>query len=367
MKNLAQEHILHLQPYLPGKPICEVQRELGLEEVIKLASNENPCGPSPKAVLAMQRAMSEIHRYPDGSGFHLKKALGEKLQVASDRIILGNGTSEILELVVRTFLAPGDEAISARPAFIIYSMLVQAARGENVLVALKEHTHDLQAMSGAITPKTKLIIVTNPNNPTGTMVTEDDLTRFLQQVPKNVIVVLDEAYAEYVEDEHFPDSLAYLRLHPDQPILIARTFSKAYGLAGLRIGYGIGSLELISLMNRIRPPFNVNSPALAAAEAALDDEEFLSRSREINRVGYQYLCSTFDRLKLPYIPSVANFILVDVGQDAKTFSNRLLAEGVIVRTVAEYGLPTWIRITIGLEEENRKLIQAMEKILLFYP
>jgi histidinol-phosphate aminotransferase len=363
MQNLAQEHILHLHPYQPGKPISEVQRELGLEEVIKLASNENPCGPPPKAIQAIKKALTEIHRYPDGSGFHLKKALGEKLRVASDQIILGSGTSEVLELLVRTFLAPGDEAISGRPAFIIYSMLVQAARGENVPVPLKEHTHDLQAMSGAITPKTKLIIIANPNNPTGTMVTGDGLTRFLQQVPKNVIVVLDEAYAEYVEDARFPDSLACLRACPDQPILIARTFSKAYGLAGLRIGYGIGSPELISLMNRIRPPFNVNSLALAAAEAALEDEEYLSRSREVNRLGYQYLCREFDRLKLPYVPSVANFILVDVGQDAKTLSDRLLAEGVIVRTVKEYGLPTSVRITIGLEEENRKSIQAMEKIL----
>lgn len=364
MKNLAQEHILHLQPYLPGKPISEVQRELGLEEVIKLASNENPCGPSPKAVQAIQKALSEIHRYPDGSGFYLKKAIGEKLQVTSDQIILGNGASEILELLVRTFLAPGEEAVSGLPAFIIYSMLVKAAKGENVLVPLKEHAHDLQAMTAAITPKTKLVIIANPNNPTGTMVTEEDLTRFLQQAPKNVIVLLDEAYAEYVEDERFPDSLAYLRAHPDQPILIARTFSKAYGLAGLRIGCGIGSPELISLMNRIRPPFNVNSLALAAAEAALQDEEFLSRSREVNRLGYQYLCKEFDRLKLPYVPSVANFILVDVGQDAKPFSDRLLAEGVIGRTVKEYGLPTSVRITIGLEEENRKLIKAMEKILL---
>ena len=363
MKNLAQEHILQLQPYLPGKPISEVQRELGLEEVIKLASNENPCGPSPRVIQAIQKALSEIHRYPDGSGFYLKKALSEKLRVPADWIILGNGTSEVLELAVRTFLAPGDAAISGRPAFIIYSMLVQAARGKNVPVPLKNNTHDLQAMIDAITPETKMIIVANPNNPTGTMVTGDDLTGFLQAVPKNVIVVLDEAYGEYVEDEQFPDSLAYLRQHPDQPVLVARTFSKAYGLAGLRIGCGIGSPELIALMNRLRPPFNVNSLALAAAEAALDDEEYLNRSKEVNRVGYQFLCREFDRLKVPYVPSVANFILVDVGQDAKPFCDRLLAEGVIGRTVKEYGLPTSLRITIGLEEENRKLIQAMEKIM----
>lgn len=364
MKNLAQEHILHLQPYLPGKPICEVQRELGLAQVIKLASNENPIGPSPKAAQAIQKALSEIHRYPDGSGFHLKKALGEKLQITSEQIILGNGTNEILELAARTFIAPGDEVISARPAFIIYSMLVQATQGKNVLVPLKDHIHDLQAMAEAVSAKTKLIFIANPNNPTGTMVTDHDLTRFLQKIPKNVIVVLDEAYFEYVEDDRFPDSLAYLRANPDQPILIARTFSKAYGLAGLRIGYGIGSPELISLMNRVRQPFNVNSLALAAAEAALQDEEHLSRSREVNRLGYQYLCAEFDRLKLPYVPSVANFILVDMGgRDAKPISNRLLAEGVIARTVAEYGLPAWLRFTIGLEEENRKLIQAMEKTL----
>ncbi|MEW5804719.1 MAG: histidinol-phosphate transaminase [bacterium] len=363
MKNLAQEHILKLQPYIPGKPISEVQRELALEEVIKLASNENPCGPSPKALLAIQQALSEIHRYPDGSGFCLKKAMGERLHVSTDQIIFGNGTNEILELVVRTFLAPGEEAVSAHPAFIIYSLLVQAAGGKNVQVPLKNHTHDLQAMADAITPKTKLVFIANPNNPTGTMVTGEDMNRFLQCVPKNVIVVFDEAYSEYVDDEGFPDSLACLRAFSDRPFLIARTFSKAYGLAGLRVGYGIGDPELIAMMNRVRQPFNVNSLALAAAEAALQDAEHLGRTREINRVGYRYLCTEFDRLKLSYIPSVANFILVNVGQDARAFSNRLLAEGVIVRPVGEYGLPTSVRITIGLEEENRKLIQAMEKML----
>ncbi|MEW6378247.1 MAG: histidinol-phosphate transaminase [bacterium] len=363
MKDLAQKHIHQLQPYLPGKPISEVQRELGLCEVIKLASNETPCGPSPRAVQAMQGALSEIHRYPDGSGFYLKKALAGKLGVSSDQIILGNGTNEILELVVRTFLAPGEEAVSGHPAFIIYSLLVQAANGKNVLVPMKEYTHDLRSMADAITPKTKLIFIANPNNPTGTMVTADELAWFLDQVPKTAIVVIDEAYYEYVEDAAFPDSLAWLRAHPDHPVLIARTFSKIYGLAGLRVGYGIGSPDLISLMNRVRQPFNVNSLALVAAEAALQDDEFLNRNREVNRRGYEYLCREFDRLQVPHVPSVANFILVDVGRDGKAFSDRMLGEGVIVRPVKEYGLPNSVRITIGLEEENRKLIQAMEKVL----
>lgn len=364
MKDLAQKHILQLHPYLPGKPISEVQRELGLTEVIKLASNENPCGPSPRAIQAIQKAIFDLHRYPDGSGFYLKQALAAKLGVSPDQIILGNGTNEILELVVRTFLAPGQEAISGRPAFIIYSLLVQAADGENILVPLKEHTHDLRSMAKAITPKTKLIFIANPNNPTGTMVGAEEMSWFLQQVPKSAICVIDEAYIEYVDDDAaFPDSIAYLRAHPDQPVLIVRTFSKIYGLAGLRIGYGIGSSELISLMNRVRQPFNVNSLAQVAAEAALEDDEHLRRSKEVNRAGYQYLCREFDRLKVSYVPSVANFILVDVGQDAKPFSDRMLAEGVIVRTVKEYGLPNAVRITIGLEEENRKLIQAMEKVL----
>ena len=363
MKQLVQNNILHLKPYIPGKPITEVQRELALEEVTKLASNENPCGPSAKAIQVIQELLPEIHRYPDGSGFYLKKSLKKKLKINTDQIILGNGTNEIIEIAVRTFLSPGDETITGQPAFIIYYILTQAANGENVQIPLKNYTHDLEAMAAAITHKTKLIFIANPNNPTGTMVGNKEMIRFLRQVPKNIVVIIDEAYYEYVEDDRFPDTLSYVKNNPSQPILIMRTFSKIYGLAGLRIGYGIGSADLISLMNRVRQPFNVNALALAAAEAALDDEEHLSRSRQINRSGYQYLCQEFKRMKLSYVPSCTNFILVDVGQDAKIFSDRLLREGVIVRPMSGYGLTTSVRITIGLEEENYKLIQAMEKIL----
>jgi histidinol-phosphate aminotransferase len=363
MKHLVQEHISTLMPYIPGKPISEVQRELGLEEITKLASNENPCGPSPKAIQAIQKALNDLHLYPDGSGYHLKKALAEKLRVNPDQIILGNGTNEILEIVVRTFLSPGEATISGNPAFIIYSMLTPAAHGKNRPIPLKNYTHDLEAMAAAISSETKIIFIANPNNPTGTMVGHEEFIRFLQKVPRNVIVVADEAYYEYVEDGLFPDLLSYLKENPSQPILITRTFSKAYGLAGLRVGYGIGPSEMIGLMNRVRQPFNVNSLALVAAEAALGDGDHLHRSREVNRLGYQYLCGEFDRLKLTYIPSRANFILVDVGQDAKIFSDRLLREGVIIRPMGGYGLTSSARITIGLPEENQKLIEAMERIL----
>ena len=363
MKNLVQNNILHLTPYIPGKPITEVQRELALEEVTKLASNENSCGPSPKAIQAVQEALPEIHRYPDGSGFYLKKSLEQKLKINADQIILGNGTNEILEIAVRTFLSPGDETISGMPAFIIYYILTQAANGKNVQIPLKNYTHDLEAMAAAITPQTKLIFIANPNNPTGTIVSNGEMITFLQRVPKTTVVVIDEAYCEYVEDDNFPDTLSYLKDNPSQPILILRTFSKIYGLAGLRIGYGIGPADLISLMNRVWQPFNVNALALAAAQAALEDEEHLSRSRRINASGYQYLCREFTRMKLSYIPSYANFILVDVDRDAKIFSNQLLREGVIVRPMSGYGLTTSVRITIGLKEENQKLIQAMERVL----
>ena len=363
MKNLVQNNILHLTPYIPGKPITEVQRELALEEVTKLASNENSCGPSPKAIQAVQEALPEIHRYPDGSGFYLKKSLEQKLKINADQIILGNGTNEILEIAVRTFLSPGDETISGMPAFIIYYILTQAANGKNVQIPLKNYTHDLEAMAAAITPQTKLIFIANPNNPTGTIVGKGEMITFLQRVPKNIVVIIDEAYYEYVEDDNFPDTLSYLKDNPSQPILILRTFSKIYGLAGLRIGYGIGPADLISLMNRVRQPFNVNALALTAAQVALEDKEHVDRSRQINASGYQYLCREFKRMKLSYIPSYANFILVDVGRDVKIFSDQLLREGVIVRPMSGYGLTTSVRITIGLKEENQKLIQAMEKVL----
>lgn len=363
MKNLVEENIVHLKPYVPGKPISEVQRELGLKEVVKLASNENPCGPSPKALQAIKLALNDLHRYPDGSGFYLKRALSQKLKVAPDQIILGNGTNELLELVVRTFLSPGEEVISADPSFVVYQLVTQAAYGQNVLIPLDHYTHDLEAMAAAITAKTKIIFIANPNNPTGTMVLQKEVMTFLQKVPSNIVIVMDEAYYEYVEDKQFPDLLSYLKDNLTQPILILRTFSKIYGLAGVRIGYGLAAPEFIDLLNQVRQPFNVNSLALAAAEAALEDEEHLQKSKEINRLGYQYLCGEFERMKLSYVPSVANFILVQIGQKVKEFTERLLTQGVIVRPTGGAGLSTWVRITIGMKEENEKLIQAMGNIL----
>ena len=359
MKIPVQQNILNLTPYTPGKPISEVQRELNLEEVTKLASNENPCGPSPKAIQAIHKALSEIHRYPDGSGFYLKNSLGKKLAIAQDQIILGNGTNEILEIAVRTFLSPGEETISGQPAFIIYQLLTQSANGINIPIPLQEHTHNLSAMAEAITSKTKIIFIANPNNPTGTMIKQGEMMEFLQKVPSNILVVMDEAYYEYAIDEQYPDVLSFIKNNPSKPILLLRTFSKAYGLAGLRIGYGLGSPDLISLMNRVRQPFNVNSLALAAAQAALEDAGHLEKSRKLNQSGYQFLCQEFKRMKLSYVPSCTNFILVDVGQKAKEFNEKLLRLGIVVRPMGGYGLTTYVRITIGLEEENKKLVQAI--------
>ncbi len=360
VKLLVPPWIRGLEPYPPGKPIDELEREYGVTDSIKLASNENPLGPSPKALAAIREVLNDVHRYPDGSCYHLKRALARKLGVSPEALLIGNGSNEIIELAVRTFLRAGEEAVMADQAFVIYRMLVQAQGGRSVCVPLRNFTHDLEGIVDAITPATRLVFLANPNNPTGTIFRRDAWEECLRSLPPEVIVVMDEAYAEYVEDPDYPDTLADLR--NEQPIIVLRTFSKVYGLAGLRIGYGVAHPELIEMMNRLRAPFNVNTVAQAAALAALDDHEHVERTRRVNREGMAYLREAFAAMGLETVPSAANFILVRVGNAARVY-DALLRLGVIVRPVPVYGFPEHLRVSVGLPEENRRLVRALRTVL----
>ena len=352
------EYIRSLVPYAPGKPIEEVEREIGVGNSIKLASNENPLGPSPLAVAAMRQKLAQLHLYPDGDCFYLKDALAAKLHVSSDQLIFGNGSNEIIELAIRTFMRAGDEAVMARQAFVVYKLVVQAMGGISKEVPLRNFTHDLEAIGEAINAKTRIIFLANPNNPTGTIYREPQWKAFLKQVPTDLMIIVDEAYFEYVEAADYPNSLQYHQ--QGKTLLTLRTFSKLYGLAGLRIGYGIAENEIISLMHRVRQPFNVNAPAQWAALAALDDREHVRRSLESNRQGLRYLIGEFARLGIEYVPSHANFILLRVGKGEEVF-NRLLAQGIIIRPMAGYQLPEYIRVTVGTMDENRKFIDGLKK------
>jgi histidinol-phosphate aminotransferase len=362
MKTVEQvpEYIRSLIPYEPGKPIEEVEREYGIANSVKLASNENPLGPSPKAVAAMRAKLDQLNLYPDGDCYYLKRALSRKLGVAPETLIFGNGSNEIIELAARTFLRPGDEAVMAEQAFVVYQLIVQAVGAQSRAVPLKNFTHDLPALGEAVTPRTRMVFLANPNNPTGTIFRRAEWERFLDKVSPDVLLIVDEAYFEYVGDADYPDSLRY---HTDErPIITLRTFSKLYGLAGLRIGYGIGSRELISLMQRVRQPFNVNAPAQWGALAALDDTEHVRRSLDVNRQGIEFLQKEFSRLGLEFVPSQANFILVRVGRGHEVFQ-QLLKQGVIVRPTAGYQFSEHVRVTVGTMEENEKFIQALEKVI----
>jgi len=349
--------IQSLSPYVPGKPIEELQRELGLARVIKLASNENPLGPSPKAVAALAGAGNILHRYPDGGAYQLRQALADRWKVTSDHVILGNGSDEIIGLLARTFLAPGDEAVMADQTFVIYKMEVVAAHGIPVVVPLTKWTHDLDAMARAATTKTRLLFLCNPNNPTGTMVSAEAVDRLMERIPPDVIVVFDEAYVEYVRDPHFPDSLAYVK--QGRNAIVLRTFSKIYGLAGLRIGYGITTPEITNFLNRVRPPFNANSLAQRAALAALGDDEHVAKSRAVNATGMEQVGAGLRALGLLPIPSEANFIYVDVKRDGRKVFDALLREGIIVRHIEG----TMVRVTIGQPDENSAFLNALKKVL----
>ncbi|MBD3308727.1 histidinol-phosphate transaminase, partial [candidate division KSB3 bacterium] len=355
IRDLVPEHILQITPYQPGKPVEELQREFGITECIKLASNENPLGPSPKAVEAMQAAIHHANFYPDGGCYYLKEALAKKHGVSPAQIFTGSGSDEVIELMMRTILTPADEVVISQYSFIVYKLASQGIGLKAHYIAPKaDYSHDLDAMAAAITDKTKMIFVDNPTNPLGTMVNQDAFDRFMRQVPERVLVVSDEAYDDYVEAPDFPDSLHYLQ--EGRRILILKTFSKIYGLGGLRLGYGLASEEIIDAANRVRPPFNVNAIAQAAGLAALTDTEHLHKSRTSNAAGKVYLYKAFDELGISYIPTQGNFICVDLQREAGPIYQSLLRSGVIVRPIKGYGLPNHLRITIGTEAQNRRLI-----------
>jgi histidinol-phosphate aminotransferase len=354
------EYIRTLIPYAPGKPIEEVEREHGIANSVKLASNENPLGPAPKALEAIRARLGELHLYPDGDCFYLKNGLAKKLGVASEEIIFGNGSNEIIELAARTFMRAGDEAVMARQAFIVYKLIVQAVGGVATEIPLRDFTHDLEAIADAVSANTRIVFLANPNNPTGTIFRRSEWERFLDRLPEAVLVIADEAYFEYVRDPEYPDSLRYR--DRGKKILTLRTFSKLYGLAALRIGYGVASKDVIALMQRVRQPFNVNAVAQWAALAALGDEDHMRKSLEANRQGMEYLNAELDKLGLSYVPSQGNFILLCVGNGNEVFQ-RLLSQGVIVRPLGAYEFPEYVRVTVGTMDENRRFIEALGRVM----
>jgi histidinol-phosphate aminotransferase len=360
-ESLANEHILGIAPYEPGKPIEELERELGIVDAIKLASNENPLAPSDRVQSAVRAALGTLNRYPDGSAFYLRQALAKKHGVSAEQVILGNGSNELIELLTRTFLKPGDEAVVPHPSFVVYPMIVQAAGGIRVMVMLKDYRLDLEAMARAMTPLTKLVFIANPNNPTATIVTADEVEQFMSRVPERTIVVFDEAYFEFAQGPDFPDTLNYVK--QGRKVLVLRTFSKANSLAGLRVGYGVADADAVSLMNRIRQPFNVNSLAQAAALAALDDDAHVLECVRMIEAGRHFLYDEFKALGLKYVPSRANFILLDVGRSATEIYQKLLHEGVIVRPMTAFGMETTLRITVGTPAENRRLVKGLRTAL----
>jgi histidinol-phosphate aminotransferase len=361
MKKLVRPGIEDLIPYPPGKPIEELERELGIRDSIKLASNENPLGPSPRALAAIRERLETLHRYPDGSGYYLKSRLSEKFSLPRDRVLLGNGSNELIELIVRTFLEPGDEAVQAFPTFLVYEKMIKGAGCRMISVSLTDFGLDLKGIADAVTPRTKVLFINNPNNPTGTILRTREMNDFLKDIPKDVIVVLDEAYMEFVTDSHFANGILYLERHPG--IIVLRTFSKLYGLAGLRIGYGFTSEKIADYINRVRQPFNANSLAQAAATAALDDEDFVNKTLKTVHEGLDLLQEHLDRLGLEYLPTQTNFFLIRVPSGGKKVYERLLYEGVIVRAMDSYGLPEYIRINAGLPQENERFITALKKVL----
>ena len=357
--DLALDCVTKLQPYVPGKPIEELERELGITNIVKLASNENPLGPSEKVLAALAEASKEVTRYPDGNGFTLKSALAEKYHLNTDQITLGNGSNDVLELIARAFVSPDEEIMFSQYAFAVYPLVTQAIGAKAVIAPARDYGHDLQAMSTLISEKTKLIFIANPNNPTGTYLPINELEAFISQVSDQTLIVLDEAYVEYGEQD--VDSISLLKHYPN--LIITRTFSKAYGLAGLRVGYALSHPEVADILNRIRQPFNVNSLALAAAKVALADDDYISKTKQHNDAGMNQLVSGLAALGLTAIPSKGNFITVDVKRNGEAVFSDLLLLGVIVRPVSNYGLPQHIRISIGLENENQRFLDALGQIL----
>jgi histidinol-phosphate aminotransferase len=362
ISQLAPSYIRGIAPYQPGKPISELARELNLDEanIVKLASNENPLGVSPRAQAAIRAALDDLSRYPDGNGFELKQALHRRYGIAMENIVLGNGSNDVLDLAARAFLSAEDEAVYSQHAFAVYPLAVQAIGARGIEVPARNYGHDLDAMARAVTSRTRLVFVANPNNPTGTMIGADALQRFISGLPSRVIIVIDEAYNEYLPAEVRFDTLSWLAGHEN--LVITRTFSKVYGLAGLRVGCAFASREVADLMNRVREPFNVNSLALVAAAAALEDTEFVKKTYELNRAGMKQITEGLAALGLEYIPSYGNFVTFKVPRAGQVFQ-RLLEAGVIVRPIASYGMPDHLRVSIGLESENARFLDSLRRAI----
>jgi len=364
---LAMPGVQNLHPYQPGKPISELERELGISNIIKLASNENPLGTGAKALTAMADAVEDLCLYPDASGYQLKQKLAAKHSVKPEQITLGNGSNDVLVLLIEAFICPQCRPVMSQYCFAVYPIATQAAGATPMMIDALPQSHptmplghDLEAMLAAVNEHSRLVFVANPNNPTGSQLSSQDLRRFLQRIPAQQIVVIDEAYTEYATDDDYPDASQWLAEFPN--LVVTRTFSKAYGLAGLRVGYALSNPEIADMLNRIRQPFNVNSLALAAAEAALDDQEFIQLSRQVNSIGLQYLTTELSALGFTPLPSAGNFVLVDMGGPADYWYQTLLQAGIITRQVANYGLPNHLRITIGTEQQNQRLIEALTAV-----
>ena len=358
---LANRGVQGLQPYQAGKPTSELERELGLSNIVKLASNENPLGISSKVKDVLVQELAGLARYPDANGYYLKAALATSLNVAHEQITLGNGSNDVLEIIAKAFVSQQHEVIFSEHAFVVYPLITQAIGAKAVQVPAKNWGHDLAAMASAITDRTKLIFIANPNNPTGTFLSSQDIADFLAKVPEHVLVVLDEAYYEYVADAEKTPSIDWLKCYSN--LIVSRTFSKAYGLAGLRVGYAVSHPAITNILNRVRQPFNSNSLSLAAAEAVLSDNDFLQQTIETNNAGMAQLTQAFEKMGLAYIPSWGNFVTVDVGRNGAEIYQALLHKGVIVRPIAGYGLPTHLRVSIGLASENQRFLDALAEVL----
>jgi histidinol-phosphate aminotransferase len=358
--SLIRKDILKVNPYIAGKPIEETKRQLGLKEVIKLASNENPLGVSPKAVEAIKKSLSSLNRYPDSQSFYLKRKLAKYLNIAPAELVLGNGSDELIDILIKTFVENDENIVSADITFLEYEIISSVNGRQMIKVPLKYFKYDLEAIKKRINKKTKMIFISNPNNPTGTYVSKYELQDFMRGLADNLLLVLDEAYDTFIDVDDFPNSLNYFR---NKNVIVLKTFSKGYGLAGLRIGYAIARAEFSSFMERVRQPFNVNSLAQQAAIAALDDKAFLLRVRKIILEGKNYLYDSLKKMGIAYVPSVANFILIDVGRDCMSVFKEMLKYGVIVRDMQQYGLKNFIRVTIGMPKENTRFIKVLKKVL----
>ena len=359
MWKTAHQHILKLVAYEPGKPVEELAREMGLQpaEIVKLASNENPLGPSPKALAAMREALERSHFYPDGGGWALRGAIADKLGLDRENVVLGNGSNEIIEFLGHAFLRPGDEVLTARHAFAVYTLMAQLFGAKTVEVPDPAFTHDLEAMLVSISRRTRQIFIANPNNPTGTMVGQREIDRFMDRVPDEVLVIFDEAYYEFLDNP--PDVLKFVRA--GRNVVVMRTFSKIQGLAGLRIGYGVASRELAEVLQKTRQPFNVNSIAQAAALAGIQDEEHMRKTRELTKEGREFLQREFSSMNLEFVPSSANFVLVRVGDGDEVF-RALLRRGLIIRAMRSYKLPEWVRVSVGTTDQNERFIAEMRRL-----